>query len=111
MLADVEEYVRKILGLDTMGIQFLHTMFGYRNKNWKLFKMFDETEVLISGHLEYDVIPNGDIFQYAQGDRTVSPSAKITKDYLYFDHIIRQEPIDETKIDQNYSMDLKEVKD
>jgi hypothetical protein len=42
MLAEVEEPVKKALGVDTFGIQLPTTMFGYRNENWKQFTMFDE---------------------------------------------------------------------
>jgi hypothetical protein len=35
------------------------TIFGYKNENWKKFKMFDGTNILISGNFEYDVLKNG----------------------------------------------------
>ena len=76
MLAEVEEPVKKALGVDTVGIQLPTTMFGYRNENWKPFRMFDGTEVEISGHFEYDVLPNGDIVQYPKGDRSAPPSGQ-----------------------------------
>ncbi|HDZ49669.1 MAG TPA: methyltransferase, partial [Candidatus Aerophobetes bacterium] len=69
MLAEVEDEVKQLLGVDTYGIQLPVTLFGYRNENWKRFKMFDGTEVLISGNFEYDVLENGDIVQYPKGDR------------------------------------------
>jgi hypothetical protein len=61
--------------------------------------MFDGTEVEISGHFEYDVLPNGDIVQYPKGDRSAPPSGRMPKDGFYFDAIVRQEPIDEAKLD------------
>ena len=75
MLAEAEEPVKKALGVDTYGIQLPVTLFGYKNENWKPFMMFDGTEVLISGHFEYDVLENGDIVQYPKGDRSAPPSA------------------------------------
>ena len=110
MLAEVEDPVKKILGVDTFGIQLPTTIFGYRNEKWKKFRMFDGTEVEISGHFEYDVLPNGDIVQYPKGDRSVPPSGRMPKDGFYFDSIVRQEPIDESKLDprawveQTYSL-------
>ncbi len=110
MLAEVEEDVKKVLGVDTYGIQLPVTIFGYRNENWKPFKLFDGTEVLISGHFEYDILDNGDIVQYPKGDRSAPPSGKMPKGGYYFDTIIRQEPIDESKLDpkewveQTYSL-------
>jgi hypothetical protein len=99
MLAEVDEGVKKILGVDTYGIQLPVTIFGYRNENWKPFTMFDGTQVLISGHFEHDVLENGDIVQYPKGDRSAPPSGKMPKDGFYFDTIVRQEPIDEGKLD------------
>lgn len=98
MLAEVEDEVKKALGIDTCGIQLPVTIFGYRNENWKPFRMFDGTEVLISGHFEYDILENGDIVQYPRGDRKASPSGKMPKNGFYFDTIVRQEPIDEKKL-------------
>jgi len=99
MLAEVEEEVKLRLGVDTYGIQLPVNIFGYRNENWKPFVMFDGTEVLISGNFEYDVLENGDIVQYPRGDRNAPPSGRMPKDGFYFDAIVRQEPIDEAKLD------------
>lgn len=110
MLAEVEEEMKKVLHVDTVGIQLPTTIFGYKNENWKPFKMFDGTEVLISGHFEYDVLPNGDIVQYPKGDRSAPPSGKMPNGGYYFDTIVRQEPIDESKlnpkewVEQTYSL-------
>ena len=99
MLAEVEEPVKQALGVDTYGIQLPTTLFGYKNENWKPFTLFDGTEVRISGHFAYDVLPNGDIVQYPKGDRRARPSGKMPKDGYYFDTIVRQEPIDDAKLD------------
>jgi hypothetical protein len=110
MLAEVEEEVKRALGVDTYGIQLPVTIFGYRNENWKPFTLFDGTEVLISGRFEYDILENGDIVQYPKGDRSAPPSGKMPKNGYYFDSIVRQEPIEELKLDpkewvlQTYSL-------
>ena len=110
MLAEVEDELKQLLGVDTYGIQLPVTIFGYRNEDWKTFKMFDGTEVLISGNFEYDVLENGDIVQYPKGDRDALPSGKMPKGGYYFDTIVRQEPIDESRLDpkewveQTYSL-------
>jgi hypothetical protein len=114
MLGQVEEPVKKALGVDTFGIELPTTIFGYRNENWKPFRMFDGTDVEISGHFEFDVLPNGDIVQYPKGDRSAPPSGKMPKGGYYFDTIVRQEPIDEAKLDpsewvaQTYSLYTEE---
>ncbi|MGQ9615583.1 MAG: uroporphyrinogen decarboxylase family protein [Spirochaetota bacterium] len=99
MLAEVEEPVRKALGIDTCGLQLPSTLFGFKNENWKPWRLFDGTEVMVSGHFEYDVDVNGDILLYPGGDRNVPPSGRMAKDGYYFDAIIRQKPIDEEKLD------------
>lgn len=99
MLAEVEDSVKQRLGVDTYGIQLPTTIFGYRNENWKPFTLFDGTEVQISGHFEYDVLDNGDVVQYPKGDRRAPPSGRMPKDGYYFDVIVRQEPIDEARLD------------
>jgi hypothetical protein len=109
MLAEVEEPLKKALGVDTFGIQLPTNIFGYRNENWKKFTMFDGTEVEVPGGFEYDVLPNGDIVQYPRGDRSAPPSGRMPKDGYYFDSIVRQEPIEEATLDpkewaeQNYA--------
>ncbi len=110
MLGQVEEPVKKMLGVDTVGIELPTTIFGYRNENWKSFRMFDGTEVEISGHFETDVLPGGDIVQYARGDRSAPPAGRMPNGGFYFDTIVRQEPIDEDRLDpkewvaQTYSL-------
>jgi hypothetical protein len=99
MLAEVEDEVKKLLGVDTYAIQLPTTTFGYRNENWKPFKLFDGTDVLVPGNFTYDVLPNGDIVQYPEGNRNYPPSGKMPKGGYYFDSIIRQEPIEENKLD------------
>jgi hypothetical protein len=99
MLAEVEESVKKALGVDTFGIQLPTNFFGYKNDRWKPFRMFDGTEVEISAHCQLDVLPNGDIVQYPSGDRSAPPSGRMPKGGFYFDAIVRQEPIDEAALD------------
>jgi hypothetical protein len=99
ILAEVEDSVKTKLGIDTYGIQLPKTFFGYKNEKWKPFTLFDGTQVMISGHFEYDRMPNGDIVQYPKGDRSAPPSGKMPRDGFYFDVIVRQEPIDESKLD------------
>ncbi len=99
MLAEVEDTVKEALGVDTYGLQLPTTVFGYRNEHWKPFRMFDGTDVEISGHFAYGVLPNGDIVQYPRGDRSAPPSGRMPKDGYHFDAIVRQDPIDESKLD------------
>ena len=110
MLAEVSERVKDRFSVDTYGIQLPVNIFGYRNENWKPFRIFDEIEILMPGNFQYDVLDNGDIVQYPRGDRSALPSGKMPKDGYYFDVIVRQLPIEEGKldpkrwVDQTYSL-------
>ena len=99
MLSEVEDSVKEALGVDTVRLGLPTTKFGYRNENWKPFRMFDGTEVQVSGHFEYDVQPDGSIVQYPGGNRSAPPSGRMPKDGFFFDAIVRQEPIDEAALD------------
>jgi len=99
MLAEVEEPVRRALGVDVCGITLPDTIFGYKNENWKPFRLFDSTEVRVSEHFVWDELANGDLVQYPQGDRSLPPSGRMPKDGFYFDAIVRQEPIDDERLD------------
>ena len=99
MLAEVEEGVRQRLGIDTYGIQLPQTIFGYKNENWKPFKLFDGTEVLVPDNFNVNALDNGDLLQFPNGDKNVPPSGKMPRGGHYFDILVRQEPIDENKLD------------
>jgi len=75
------------------------TIFGYKNENWKPFRLFDGTDVLVSEHFVWDELPNGDLVQYPEGDRGAPASGRMPKDGFYFDAIVRQEPIDDARLD------------
>jgi hypothetical protein len=99
MLAEVEEPVRRALNVDVYGVMLPYTIFGYKNENWKPFRLFDGTDVLVSEHFVWDKLPSGDLVQYPGGDRSAPPSGRMPKDGFYFDAIVRQEPIDEERLD------------
>ena len=99
MLAEVENDVKQSLGIDTYGIQAPYTLFGFRNEKWKPWKLFDGTEVMVPGRFEYSIDEKGNVYIYPQGDKSVSPSGKMAKDGYYFDAIIRQKRIDESRLD------------
>jgi hypothetical protein len=99
MLAEVEEPVRKALGVDVYGITLPGTLFGYTNERWKPFTLFDGTEVLVSGNMAWEELPNGDLLQFPEGNKAYPPSARMPAGGYYFDVLIRQEPIDEENLD------------
>ena len=70
-----------------------------RNRDWKPFELFDGTPVLVPGDFNVTTEDNGSLLIYPQGDISVPASGRMPKNGHYFDSIIRQEPIDEDKLD------------
>jgi hypothetical protein len=99
MLAEVREPVREALGVDTVGVQLPYTVFGFRNENWKPWRLPDGTEVQVAGGFECQTDARGDILLYPQGDRKTKPSGRMAKDGYYFDVVVRQPSIDEKRLD------------
>lgn len=105
MLGEVETEVRELLGIDTLPILRPNSRFGFKNDNWKPWRMFDGTDVLVPGAFNTVEDENGDILMYPGGDTTAEPSARMPKDGFYFDSIIRQQEIDEDNLDPKEWMD------
>jgi len=95
MLAQVDLEVIDKLGIDTIGLWLPTTKFGFKNENWKPWRLFDGTEVMVPGKFNTTTDNEGNIYMYPQGDTSISPCAKMPKGGYYFDNIVRQEPIDE----------------
>jgi hypothetical protein len=99
MLGWIDEDLQAALGLDVEGVYGPDTMFGYRNENWTPWRMDDGTEVLMSGNYQTTKDANGDTLVFPGGDRSAPPAGRLPKNGFFFDTIIRQEPIDESKLD------------
>jgi len=99
MLGEIDEQLRQALELDVVGISPPKNMFGFTDKGWKPFEMFDGTPTLVPEKFNYTVDQNGDLLMYPEGDTTVPPSAKMPKNGYFWDSLPRQEPIDDSKLD------------
>ncbi|MCX6572169.1 MAG: methyltransferase [Candidatus Aminicenantes bacterium] len=99
MLGWIDEDLEAALGLDVEGVYGPETMFGFRNENWKPWRMDDGTEVLVSENFRVTRDANGDTLIYPKGDLTAPPSGRLPKNGFFFDTIVRQGPIDEAKLD------------
>jgi len=99
MLGEVGADLRAALGIDVVNLQGPKNMFGFANTDWKPWRTFDGTEVLVAGLFNTEPQPNGDILMYPEGDRGAPASCRMPKGGYYFDSIIRQEPIDDEKLD------------
>ena len=98
MLGEVAADLREILGIDTVNMPGPKNHFGFADVDWKPWRTFDGTDVLVAGKFNTDPEPNGAILQYPQADKSAPPSGRMPKGGFYFDDIIRQEPIDEAKL-------------
>lgn len=99
MLGEIAPDLLDAIGGDVCGLFTPKTSFGYLLVNWKPWRLFDETPVLVPEAFNTDAEGNGDIFMYPQGDRLAQASGKMPQGGFYFDMIIRQQPIDEEKLD------------
>jgi len=94
MLGLVEDDVCEAVGGDVVGLNAPGTLLGYRNENWKPWKLPDGTDVLMGGGFEHTVGDDGTIYAYPGGNTSAPASARMPSDGLYFDNIIRQENLD-----------------
>ena len=99
MLGEIDDALAEALGVDVVGVPGRKSLLGTQNKGWKPFRLFDGTEVLVSGDFNTTVDASGDLLIYPEGDTSVPPSGRMPKGGHFFDAIIRQEPIDEDKLD------------
>lgn len=99
MLGEVDDELKDLLGLDVAGVFRKSTKFGFLAENWKPWRMYDGLEVLVPSGFNVTIDANGDTLLYPQGDLSAPPCARMPKDGYFFDAIIRQEPIDETRLD------------
>ncbi|MCX7046195.1 MAG: methyltransferase [Candidatus Sumerlaeota bacterium] len=95
MLGEVDDALRQALEIDVAGILAPKTLFGFENKGWKPFELFDGTPVLVPEDFRVTTDKNGDLLIYPEGDLSAPPRGRMPKGFHFFDTIIYQEPIDE----------------
>ena len=98
MLALIEEDLRAAMGVDVVGVFSRNTMFGFPAERWKSWS-FNGLEVLVPGDFNTTVDSRGDTLIYPEGDMAAPPSGRMPRDGYFFDTIVRQEPVDEEKLD------------
>lgn len=99
MLGEIDAELRGLLGIDAVGLMTRKTMFGFENKGWKPFTLFDGTPVLVAGDFNTSQDANGDILIYPEGDLSAPPSGRMPKGFYFFDTLVRQPPVDEDRLD------------
>jgi hypothetical protein len=99
MLGEVKDDLRDALGIDTVPVHGTGTMFGFPARSFKEWTFHDGTPLLVPQDFNTRCEPNGDLLQYPCGDRSVPPSCRMPAGGYFFDAIVRQEPIDEDRLD------------
>ena len=97
MLGLLEDDLLDAMGVDVVGVFSRGTMFGFPTERWKTWK-FNGLEVLVPGEFNVTVDERGDTLIYPGGDTTVPPSGRMPQGGYFFDCIVRQEPLDEEKL-------------
>lgn len=105
MLGRVDDDLRDALGIDTEGIPPPKTLFGFPNAEWRDWELFDGTPVRVPAAFNTEPEPGGDILMYPEGDRSAPPSARLPSGGFYFDTIIRQDPIDDDRLDSSDNLE------
>jgi hypothetical protein len=99
MLGLVEDDLKNSMGIDTDAVYPVKTIFGFANYDWRPWKTPQGLEVLVSKDFRTTIDEKGDILIYPEGDKSAPPSGRMPKDGCFFDSIVRQEPLDEDKLD------------
>ncbi|NOX54505.1 MAG: methyltransferase [Planctomycetes bacterium] len=100
MLGEIDDELREALGIDVIGCQPRKTLFATVNTDWKPLTLFDGTEVLVSGDFNITIEEKtGDWLIYPEGDTSAPPSGRMPKGGYFFDTIIRQDPVDDDRLD------------
>ncbi|MDC7227755.1 MAG: uroporphyrinogen decarboxylase family protein [Spirochaetales bacterium] len=99
LLGQIDEDLRKALGIDTVALWNPGTMFGTRFGSWTDWKMPDGTPVNMPGNFQYTEADEGGLLVYPQGDRTAAPSVRLPEGGTFFDNIDRAPAFDEGDLD------------
>jgi uroporphyrinogen-III decarboxylase len=104
MLGMLDDDLEIAMGLDVEGVYSRNTMFGFPADQWKCWR-FNGLEVLVPEKFNTTVDANGDTLIYPEGDTTVPASGRMPRGGYFFDCIVRQEPIDDGKLNPEDNME------
>jgi len=94
MLGEIASDLLEALDIDVVGLSSGTTMFGFRNEDWKPWRLSDGTPVLVPEKFNIQPDASGSILMYPQGDTSAPPCGRMPKGGYYFDAVDRQPPID-----------------
>ena len=99
MLGEIKPDLQEALGIDTVILLGTGTAFGFKLEGWKEWTSFAGSLVLVPEGFNTVPEPSGDLLLYPQGDRSAPPSGRMPKGGFYFDVIVRQPSLDDSKLD------------
>ncbi len=99
MLGEVDDALADALGVDVVGLTPRTTMFGFENAGWREQRLPWGQDVLVPAGFVTSQDRGGDLLVYPEGDREARPSARMPRGGFFFNTIVRQEPIDEARLD------------
>lgn len=100
MLGKVDQELIDCMGIDVTGAWGRNNMFGiYNHEPLTELITFWGQKVLVPENFNTSYDEKGDLLIYPEGDTSVPPSARMPKASYFFDAIIRQEPVDDEKLD------------
>ncbi len=99
MLGLIDDELMEIMGVDVVGAWGKNNMFGvFNHPPLKEYRTNWGQVVLVPEGFNTQYDDNGNALAFPAGDRSVAPSARMPKSGYFFDAILRQEPIDDEKL-------------
>ena len=105
MLGEIDEDLRQAMGIDTIGAPAPATIFGFKNENWKEFTAPWGQQLLVAEKFNTTRDDNGDLLMCPQGDLEAPPSGRMPEGGFFYFFFIRQEPIDEDKLNPEHNLE------
>jgi len=99
MLGEIAADLAAALGVDTVSLHGTGTMFGFPQTAFKAWQLADGTPVLVPVDFNTVYEEDGALRQWPENDRSVPPSGLMPTGGHFFDAIIRQDPIEEGRLD------------
>jgi hypothetical protein len=99
MLGEVTDDLREAMGIDCTGVPPSSTSYGFPLEGpWREWRCPWGQVVLVPAGFQTRTETNGDVFIHPAGDTTAPVSGHMPASGYFFDTIVRQEPIDEDRL-------------
>jgi hypothetical protein len=98
MLGEVKDDLKQVMGVDVVNISGPGTFFGFKKEDWKPWRLWDGTSLLVPGKFNTVINNDGSFYQYAEGDKNYPPAAVLPKSGYFFDSLRRQKPLKEGEL-------------